>query len=729
MKRIAILAVAAALIVGFFYYDLHHLLTLDTLKSSVTDFRDWQASYPFLTGAFFVLFYIFVTMLSLPGAAVMTLAAGALFGLFWGTILVSFASSIGATLAFLASRYLFRDALQNRYGDRLKALNRGIAKDGAFYLFSLRLVPVFPFFLINILMGLTPIRTITFYWVSQVGMLAGTMVYVNAGTQLVKVDSLSDILSPGLLLSFILLGAFPLIAKGFISIIRARRIYAGYRKPRYFDRNLIIIGGGAAGLVSAYIAATVKAKVTLIEAEKMGGDCLNYGCIPSKALIRSARLAHQMRQAEHYGLERTEPRFSFKTVMARVHHIIKTIEPADSVERYTALGVDVVKGYAKLIDPWTVEISASDGSVMRLTSRAIILATGAQPYIPPLPGIDETGYVTSDTLWDEFAELDVPPQRLLVLGGGPMGCELAQCFAQFGSDVTLVERAERLMIREDKEVSSLVKDCLTADGITVLTDHEAIRFEKTTDGDRVKKCLIVTHKGTERAIVFDSLLCAVGRTARLEGYGLKELGIDSNKVITTNDYLQTLYPNIYAAGDVAGPYQFTHAASHQAWHASVNALFGHVRKFKVDYQIIPQTTFIDPEIARVGLNEQEAQENGIAYEITRYNLDHLDRAVTEGATKGFIKVLTVPGKDRILGVTIVSEHGGELIAEFVVAMKYGLGLNKLLSTIRVYPTWSEANKFAAGEWKHAHAPHRLLALLKKYHNWRRGSARTGAVDR
>ncbi len=720
MKKIVILIVAAALVVGFFYFDLNHLLTLEALKSGVDQFKSWRTSDPLLVSALFLLFYILVTMLSLPGAVIMTLAAGALFGLLWGTVLVSFASSIGATLAFLVSRYLFKDAVQGRYGDRLKSLNKGIETDGAFYLFSLRLVPVFPFFLINLLMALTPIRAVTFYWVSQIGMLAGTLVYVNAGTQLVKVDSLSGILSPKLVLSFALLGLFPLIAKKLVSFMRARRVYADYQKPKRFDRNLIVIGAGAGGLVSAYIAATVKAKVTLIEANKMGGDCLNYGCVPSKALIRSARLAHQMRQAENYGLEATEPRFSFRSVMARVHRIIKDIEPADSVERYTKLGVDVVEGYAKLVDPWTVEITTQDGGVRRLTSRAIILATGARPFVPPLPGIDDVGYVTSDTLWDEFAKLDQPPKRLVVLGGGPIGCELAQSFARLGSQVTQVEMAPRIMIREDEEVSLLAKEALTADGVTVLTDHKAIRFEKIKGKDGAIKRLIMDHNGQEKIVEFDTLLCAVGRAARLEGYGLEELGIETNRVITTNDYLQTLYPNIYAVGDVAGPYQFTHTAAHQAWYASVNSLFGQFKRFKADYRVIPWATFIDPEIARVGLNEQEAKESGIAYEVSRYELDDLDRAITEGATKGFVKVLTVPGKDRILGVTIAGENGGDLIAEFILAMKHGLGLNKILGTIHIYPTWSEANKFVAGEWKRAHAPHRIIALMEKYHSWRRG---------
>ncbi|CAM5368083.1 FAD-dependent oxidoreductase [Eoetvoesiella caeni] len=716
MKKIIILVVAALLIVAYFALDLHRYLTLDGLKASLGQFETWRAASPLLVALAFFSVYVLVTALSLPGAAVMTLAAGALFGLLEGTVIVSFASSIGATLAFLVSRFVLRDVVQQRFGDRLKAINDGVAREGAFYLFTLRLVPLFPFFLINILMGLTPIRTRTFYWVSQLGMLAGTLVYVNAGTQLAKLTSLSGILSPGLLLSFALLGIFPLLAKHFMDFLQRRRVYAKWQRPKQFDRNLIVIGAGAAGLVTSYIAAAVKAKVTLIEAHKMGGDCLNYGCVPSKAIIKSARIAHQMRHGEHYGLENTTPAFSFRKVMARVHEVIRTVEPHDSVERYTELGVEVLQGYARIVDPWTVEVKLNSGEIQRLTTRSIVIATGAQPFVPPLPGLDDVGYVTSDTLWDEFAKLDAPPARLVVLGGGPIGCELAQSFARLGSQVTQVEKCTRIMVREDEEVSDLARDSLTRDGVAVLTGHTALRCER--EGER--KFIVVEHGGIEQRIEFDALLCAVGRVARLTGYGLEDLGIETKRTVATNDYLETLYPNIYAAGDVAGPYQFTHIAAHQAWYTAVNALFGDFKKFKVDYSVVPWATFIEPEVARVGLNEQDAKEKGIAYEVTKYGIDDLDRAIADGNAYGFVKVLTVPGKDKILGVTIVGEHAGDLLAEFVLAIKHGLGLNKILGTIHTYPTMAEANKYVAGEWKRAHAPQRVLAWLSRYHAWRRG---------
>ena len=715
-KKIALLGVIVAAIFSFFYFDLNSYLTLQGMKDSLDTFQSQIAQNPVLSMGVFFAIYVAVTALSLPGAAILTLAAGALFGLVQGLVIVSFASSVGATLAFLVSRFILRDTVRSKFKEKLKKIDEGVEKQGAFYLFTLRLVPVFPFFLINLLMGLTSLKTWTFYWVSQVGMLAGTAVYVNAGTQLAQIDSLSGIVSPGLIFSFVLLGIFPWIAKAIVAVVNRRRVYKGYSKPKKFDRNLVVIGAGAGGLVTSYIAAAVKAKVTLVEAGEMGGDCLNYGCVPSKAIIKTAKVANQMRHADNYGLEPVTPAMSFKRVMARVHEVIAAIAPNDSVERYTSLGVDVVKGYAKIIDPWTVEIKKNDGGTQTLTTKNIVVATGAAPFIPELPGIEQSGYVTSDTLWTKFAELEDAPKRLIVLGGGPIGCELAQAFSRLGSDVTQVERAPRLMGREDADVAEYAESVLRESGVNVLTSHDALRFEQK-DGEKV---LVVAKEGVESTIAYDEVIVAVGRKARLNGFGLEDLGIQFDRTIETDEYLQTLMPNIFAAGDVVGPYQFTHVASHQAWYAAVNALFGTFKKFKVDYRVIPWTTFIDPEVARVGLSERDAAEQDIDVEVTRYEFAELDRAVAESARKGFIKVLTPPGKDKILGVTIVSEHAGDLLAEFVIAMKHDLGLNKILGTIHAYPTWAEGAKYAAGNWKRANAPEKLLSYVEKFHTWRRG---------
>jgi len=712
-NKLVVLVIVVALIAAFFAFDLGRYFSFAYLKSSQAQFAELYRAQPALVIGLYALLYVVVFALALPVGAVISLAGGAMFGLVVGTVVVSFASTIGATLAFLASRYILADSVRARFAARLNEVDKGIEKDGPFYLFTLRLIPAIPPAVINLLFGLTKMRTWTFYWVSQVGMLAGTIVYINAGTQLAKIDSPAGILSPGLIVSFLLLGFFPLVAKRIVDAVKARRVYARWRdrRPKAYDRNLVVIGAGAAGLVSAYIGAAVKAKVTLIEGHKMGGDCLNYGCVPSKALIKTAKLMHQMRHSATYGIAGAQAQMSFADVMERVQRVVRDVEPHDSVERYTGLGVDVALGRARIVDPWHVEVTRVDGSVSTLSTRAIVVATGAEPFVPPLPGLREAGVLTSDTLW----ELREQPRRLVVLGGGPIGCELAQAFARLGSQVTQIEMLDRIMVREDADVSAYAKQALERDGVAVLTGHKALRCER--DGEA--KAIVVEAGGVQRRIEFDALICAVGRVARLKGYGLEELGIPMQRTIETNEYLQTIYPNIYACGDVAGPFQFTHTAAHQAWYAAVNALFGFARKFKADYSVIPWATFIDPEVARVGLNEQEAKEKGVAHEVTRYGIADLDRAIADSAAHGWIKVLTVPGKDKILGVTIAGEHAGDLLAEYVLAMKHGIGLNKILGTIHTYPTLAEANKYVAGEWKRAHQPLGLLRWVERLHAWRR----------
>jgi pyruvate/2-oxoglutarate dehydrogenase complex dihydrolipoamide dehydrogenase (E3) component/uncharacterized membrane protein YdjX (TVP38/TMEM64 family) len=710
LNRKIILFLLVALSLGaFFWFDLHHYLTLTELKLRQASFENYYTQNRILTLGIYFLLYIAVTALSLPGAAVMTLAGGALFGFLPALLVVSFASSIGATLAFLVSRFMLRDWVQRKFKDRLGALNAGVEKEGAFYLFSLRLVPIFPFFVINLLMGLTPMKPLTFYLVSQVGMLAGTAVFINAGTQLGQIESLAGIVSPGILFSFILLGVFPLIARKGVEFVKTQKVFKPYQKPQKFDYNVVVLGAGSAGLVSSYISAAVKAKVVLIEKDKMGGDCLNTGCVPSKALIRSAKMLAYGRRAKEFGFRETRTDFVFSEVMDRVQSVVKQVEPHDSVERYTALGVECIQGEAKIVSPFSVEVNGKT-----LTTRSIIVATGASPLIPPIAGLDKVDYLTSDNLW-QLREL---PQRLIVLGGGPIGCELTQAFARFGAQVTQVEKFSRLMGREDDDVAEFIRDRFTAEGINVLTDHTAA--EVIVKGE--EHTLICEHYGEQVLLPFDKILVAVGRRANATGFGLEELGVrlNDNGTIETDPFLRTNYPNIFCAGDVAGPYQFTHTAGHQAWYASVNALFGGFKKFRADYSVIPWCTFTDPEVARVGINETEAKQQDIPHEITIYEFKELDRAIAEGEVEGWIKVITPPGKDKILGATIVGPHAGDLLAEFILAMKYGIGLNKVLGTIHPYPTLSEANKATAGEWKRAHVPEKLLGWVKKYHAWRRG---------
>jgi pyruvate/2-oxoglutarate dehydrogenase complex dihydrolipoamide dehydrogenase (E3) component/uncharacterized membrane protein YdjX (TVP38/TMEM64 family) len=707
-SRLVLLLAIAAAIVAFFALDLGRFLTLDALKAQREALSGWVAmNYAVAVASYFAI-YVAIAALSLPGAAVMTLAGGALFGLLAGTLIVSFASSIGAALAFLASRFLFRDAVRSKFGQRLAPIERGVATDGAFYLFTLRLVPAFPFFLVNLLMGLTPIRTGTFYGVSQIGMLPGTIAFVYAGTQLAGIESLSGILSPGLLGAFALLGVLPLMLRKFTQWLAARRVYRGHRRPSGFDYNLIVIGAGSAGLVSSYIAAAVKAKVALIERHKMGGDCLNTGCVPSKALIRSARLLADARASARYGIRSMQAEFDFAQVMERVQRVVAAVEPHDSVERYSGLGVECIAGEARLVSPWEVEVNGK-----RLSARSIILATGARPLVPKLPGLDALPYLTSDNLW----ELRQLPRRLLVLGGGPIGCELAQAFRRFGSEVTVAEMAPRLLPREDEDVAHEVAQVFEREGIALALGHTALRFEATAGGG----ALIAKQGEREVRLEFDRVLLALGRKANVEGFGLETLGVALNErgTIAADPLLRTNFPNISVCGDATGPFQFTHVASHQAWYASVNQLLAPFWSFRADYRVIPWATFTEPQVARVGLSEAEAKAQGIAYEVARYGIDDLDRAIADGSAEGFVKVLTVPGKDTILGATIVGAEAGELIAEYVLAMKHGLGMNKILGTIHTYPTLMEANKYVAGVWKRAHAPAAALRWAQRFFAWRR----------
>ncbi len=708
LRKLGLLTLLILALVGIWWFDLQQWLTFENIKQHRQLLLDRVDQQPLLASVIFFFAYVAATALSIPGAAILTLLAGTLFGAVHGSILVSFASTIGASLAFLAARYLLRDSIEQRYASKLQKINQGVDNEGAFYLFSLRLIPIFPFFLINLVMALTRLRLKTFYWVSQVGMFPATVVYVNAGTELAKLDSLSGVLSPSLLLAFGLLALLPYLSKSLINKLKQKRVYAGYHKPKHFDNNLLVIGAGAGGLVSAYIAATVKAKVSLIEKHRMGGDCLNTGCVPSKALIRCAKFAYEAKHAERFAYPSQALLPDFEQVMQRVQQVIKQIEPHDSIERYQQLGVNCIQGEAYIHSPWEVEVNGK-----RITSQNIVIATGARPAVPPIPGLADIDYLTSDTLW----QLQQRPEQLLVLGGGPIGCELSQSFARLGSRVSLVEMADHLLVREDEDVSMLIEQQFRIEGIELFLGWKAESFEY--EEGRAKVTL--SKNGEQQSLYFDKVILALGRVANTQGFGLEglDMQLNSNGTIAVNTHLQSKYPNIFAVGDVAGPYQFTHVAAHQAWYAAVNALFGAVKKFKADYRVIPAATYTHPEVARVGINEQEAKLQNINYEVSRYQLAELDRAITDGIQQGFIKVLTVPGKDKILGATIVGEQAGELLAEFTLAMKHNLGLNKILGTIHAYPTMMEANKYLAGEWKRNHAPQKVLHYLSKYFRWSR----------
>lgn len=713
--RLLLVLVMGSLIGTFFALDLGRYLALDALQAQQAAVAQWVDSHFVSASLLFLLIYVLSTALSLPGASLLTLGGSAVFGVAWGLLLVSFASTIGATLAFLSARFLLRDWVTARFGDKLATFHSGMAKEGAFYLLSLRLIPIFPFFLVNLLMGLTPIRVSTYYWVSQLGMLPGTFVYVLAGSELGQLTSTGNILSPGLMVALTLLGLMPWLVKKLTTYLAQRRLLAPYRKPARYDYNLLVIGAGAGGLVTSYIAAAVKAKVALIEKHKMGGDCLNSGCVPSKALIRSARFAAEQRKADELGFSPSHSRADFAAVMERVAEVIKEVEPHDSIERYQGLGVECIQGEARLVSPWEVEVNGQ-----RLASRHIVIATGARPLVHNLPGLDQVPYLTSDSLW----QLRTPPRRLLVLGGGPIGCELAQSFALLGIPVTLVELSEQLLPREEREVADALAGQMSRDGVQLLTGWRAERADYLPAAKGDLPIRLQLRRGDETQVVEgDQLLLALGRVANVSGFGLEELGVElaPRGTIAVDGFLATNFPSILAVGDVAGPYQFTHFAAHQAWYAAVNALFGQFKRFRADYRVIPAATYTTPEIARVGLNRKEAEAQGIPFEATRFELAELDRAIADGERHGFVEVLTVPGKDTILGATIVGTHAGERIAEFVLAMRHRLGLGKILGTIHAYPTLMEGNKYVAGEWKRAHQPTRVLALLARYHRWRRGA--------
>ena len=455
------------------------------------------------------------------------------------------------------------------------------------------------------------------------------------------------------------------------------------------DNNLLVIGAGSGGLVAALIAATVRARVTLIERGAMGGDCLNTGCVPSKALIASAMSAHALKAAARYGLTDVTGRVDFPAVMGRVRQAIATIAPKDSSERYASLGVRCMSGDAELLDGHTVSVNGE-----RVTARRIVMATGAEPFVPPIPGLDAVELLTSENLWS----LDTLPSRLLVLGGGPIGCELAQAFARLGSHVTIMDMEDRLLPREDPAASEIIQRTFASEDIEVKTQRRAVKVEPGT---------LTTERldtGASEEIPFDRLLVAVGRRAR--PVPLVELNPD--RTIAVDAYLRTSVPTIYACGDAVGPYQFTHMASHQAWYAAVNALVSPFWRFRMNDRVVPWATFTDPEVARVGITEAQAPPGA---QVTVHPVDDVDRAIADGCTEGFVKI--VSNKGRILGATIVAAHAGELISEFVTAMTYGITLNKILGTIHIYPALMEANKLAAGAWRRANAPQGTLKIAEK----------------
>lgn len=708
MKRIIIfLIIVASIILSLIYFDIGSYLSFSELKNKQADLVTLVKDNPFSAAAIYLLIYVVVTAISIPGAVILTLAGGALFGLSHGTILVSFASTLGALFAFLVSRYFLHDFVQNKFSDRLQTINQKVEKEGAFYLLFLRLVPAFPFFLINLVMALTPIKAWTFYWVSQLGMLPATIIYVNAGTQIAKISSVKDIASPSLLIALTLLGLLPLITKSLMSLINSQRVYKLFKKPSSFQYNTIVLGGGSAGLVAAYTTRTLQGKVALIEKHNMGGDCLNTGCVPSKAILRSAKFVADIKNYADFGLTDAHYDVEFKNIIHRVKQKITTIEPKDSIQRYSELGVDCEQGVAKVLSPWEVSVNGKT-----LTAKNIIIATGATPKLPSITNLNQIPYLTTDSVWS-LTEL---PEKLLIIGGGPIGCELGQAFARLGSNVTIVQRRSSILPNEEQQAAEEVQQALINDGITLFTNFSSESFISNDNG----YSLVGKHDKQQINIDFTHLLIATGRQANIDGLETLDLEINEQGKVVTNDTLQTKYPNIYACGDVTSAMQYTHAASHQAWYAAFNALFHPLKKFKCNFDNLPRAVFTDPEIAGLGMTEAQVKSKGIDYQITTFPMDDIDRAITDNATSGFIKVITPSNNDKILGVCIVGEHASELLAEFVLAKTNGLGLNSILKTIHIYPTKSEINRMVTGKWRRSKLTERITNLLAKYQQWRLG---------
>lgn len=696
--------VLAAYVIRSGYLDE---LSFENLKMRQLELQHWTRTHYTLAVFLYLLTYIGAAAVSLPVATVLSLAGGAVFGMLPGVLLASIGATAGGTLGFLASRFFLRDWVKARFPVRHEEFQKGIEREGSLYLITLRLTPVLPFWAINLVFGLTTMSTLVFSSVTFIGILPKLIFLVNAGGQLGEVQTLSGIMSLPVMLSLSALAIFPWLAKVALEYLRSAKIYRPFMRPSQFDYDVLVVGGGAAGLVSAYLAAALKAKVALIEKNRMGGDCLYTGCVPSKALIRSSQVAHLFRRGTEFGLQSVAPQVDFSRVFGRIQKIIEHIEPNDSVERYTGLGVDCLQGKAMIEDPFRVRLADRV-----ITARNIIVATGATPIVPPIPGLMDVPHFTSETLW----QLKESPGRVLVLGGGPIGCELAQAFNRLGCETSLIDKAPRLLGKEDPDVSEFILGTFRKEGIKVTLQSVVQRFEKLPTGGG--KALLKNGQ----IIHFDALILALGRKASVTGFGLEnlQLPLRADGTLEVDECLRTRFHNVLACGDVTGPYQFTHAGSYQAGIAVLNALFAPFKYFYTDYSTMPWCTYVDPEVARLGMNETEAKAAGVEVDVHEYRMEHLDRAVCEGENRGFVKVLTEKDGSRILGVTIVGAHAGEIMAEFALAKRKNLTLNDILNTVHSYPTFAEANKFVAGIWRRRHTPARAMSFLTRFHAWRRG---------
>jgi pyruvate/2-oxoglutarate dehydrogenase complex dihydrolipoamide dehydrogenase (E3) component len=469
--------------------------------------------------------------------------------------------------------------------------------------------------------------------------------------------------------------------------------------------NVVVIGAGTAGLVTAAGTAGLGGRVALIERNLMGGDCLNFGCVPSKALISSARLIQQIRESEKWGLNRQEPQFVFEKVFERMRGRRAKLAPNDSRERFESLGVDVFHGEARFVSPHEVEVNGE-----RLRAKNFVIASGSHAVIPQIEGIDSVRYFTNETIFDGLKKR---PESMIVLGGGPIGCELTQTFCRLGTQVTIIQRGDQLLSKEDRDVAEFVERRLSNEGVRIIKNAN-VRAAATTDEGKIALGFLERQLAppAEQTLFADALLVAIGRRPNLQSLDLKSAGVDVNgSDVRVTEYLQTSQRHIYAVGDVVGPFLFTHMADAQARVVVRNILmpFQFLRQ-KMDYSVVPWCTYTDPEVAHVGLGEKEAQQKNVDYDLFVVPLEDVDRAVVESEEAGFAKVLTAKGSDKILGATIVAPHAGDLLHEFMLAMKTGVGMATIASTIHAYPTFAELARKAGDKYNRT----RLTPFAKKF---------------
>jgi pyruvate/2-oxoglutarate dehydrogenase complex dihydrolipoamide dehydrogenase (E3) component/uncharacterized membrane protein YdjX (TVP38/TMEM64 family) len=751
VNKSAVLRLAALLLLAG---SVAVLLIFFPVKQYLFDLLEWVRGMgawgPVLLGAV----YILACVLFIPGS-LLTLGAGFVFGIVVGTITVSIASTLGATAAFLLGRTLARPWIEARVAHRPKfrALDEAVRRQGFKIVLLTRLSPIFPFNLLNYTFGLTRVSLRDYILASWIGMLPGTVMYVYLGTTLKTLADLAAGNVPTSVGQQVLFGA-GLVATVAVTVLITRLARKALQEaippptrqteplahgdlampntvqvlpddvhnqtlvanvhprdwvnPQPQSRyNLVVIGAGTGGLVCAAGAAGLGARVALVEKHLLGGDCLNVGCVPSKALLRAARAYADVRDAAGFGV--TVPpgaKVDFPAVMERMRRLRAGISPNDSAARFHSLGVDVFLGAAHFTGPDAVEVN---GQTLRF-ARAVI-ATGGRPIQPPIPGLAEAGFQTNETI---FSLMELP-RRLAVIGAGPIGCELVQAFARFGSQTFLVGKQPQILPREDPDAAQLVETALQHDGVQLLLGHDLRRVERS-GGERVL-CLESPHGPKE--IRVDDILVAVGRVPNVDGLNLEAAGVahDSRIGVQVDDRLRTTSPRIYAVGDVCSRYQFTHAADAMARLAIQNALFfGGAR---LSALTIPWCTYTDPEIAHVGLYERQAQEQGIAVQTLTQPLDGVDRALLDGETAGFVRVHLRRGTDKILGATIVARHAGDMISELTLAMTGGLGLRTPARTIHPYPTQAEAIKKVADAYNRTRLTPFVKRMLDKWMAWTR----------